>query len=70
MSAAAIAVRASDQPAYNEDVVRLFTIATMFWGLVGFTAGTFIAFQLAIRRSISGSSGPRSGDCARCTPRP
>ena len=47
MSAAAIAVRASDQPAYNEDVVRLFTIATMFWGVVGFTAGTFIAFQLA-----------------------
>ena len=47
MSAAAIAVGASDQPAYNEDVVRLFTIATMFWGVVGFTAGTFIAFQLA-----------------------
>ena len=47
MSAAAIAVRASDQPAYNEDVVRLFTIATMFWGVVGFAAGTFIAFQLA-----------------------
>ena len=47
MSAAAIAVRAPEQPAYNEDVVRLFTIATMFWGVVGFTAGTFIAFQLA-----------------------
>ena len=47
MSAAAIAVRASEQPAYNEDVVRLFTIATMFWGVVGFAAGTFIAFQLA-----------------------
>ena len=47
MSAAAIAVRASDQPAYNEDVIRLFTIATMFWGVVGFAAGTFIAFQLA-----------------------
>ena len=47
MSAAAVAVRASDQPAYNEDVIRLFTIATMFWGVVGFAAGTFIAFQLA-----------------------
>ncbi|MCB9945401.1 MAG: cytochrome-c oxidase, cbb3-type subunit I [Geminicoccaceae bacterium] len=33
--------------AYNEDVVRKFTIATMFWGVVGFLAGTFIAFQLA-----------------------
>ena len=47
MSAAAITVRASDQPAYNEDVIRLFVIATMFWGVVGFSAGTFIAFQLA-----------------------
>ena len=33
MSAAAVAVRASDQPAYNEDVIRLFMIATMFWGV-------------------------------------
>ncbi|MCB1833921.1 MAG: cbb3-type cytochrome c oxidase subunit I, partial [Geminicoccaceae bacterium] len=33
--------------AYNEDVVRKFAIATMFWGVVGFLAGTFIAFQLA-----------------------
>ena len=47
MSAAAIAVRAEEQPAYNEDVIRLFIIATMFWGVVGFAAGTFIAFQLA-----------------------
>ena len=71
MSAAAIAVRASDQPAYNEDVVRLFTIATMFWGVVGFTAGTFIAFQLAYPGAQPRpASGPRSGGCARCTPRP
>jgi len=34
-------------PAYNEDVVRWFTIATMFWGIVGFLVGTYIAFQLA-----------------------
>jgi cytochrome c oxidase cbb3-type subunit I len=47
MSAAALTVRASDPPAYNEDVIRLFVIATMFWGVVGFLAGTFIAFQLA-----------------------
>ena len=47
MSAAAVVVRASDQPAYNEDVIRLFVIATMFWGVVGFMAGVFIAFQLA-----------------------
>ncbi|MDY0029419.1 MAG: cytochrome-c oxidase, cbb3-type subunit I [Pseudobdellovibrionaceae bacterium] len=34
-------------PRYNDDVVRLFTIATVFWGVVGFTAGVFIALQLA-----------------------
>ena len=32
---------------YNEDVVRLFTIATVFWGVVGFLVGVIIAFQLA-----------------------
>jgi len=32
---------------YNEDVVRLFVIATMFWGVAAFSAGVFIAFQLA-----------------------
>ena len=47
MSGAAIAVRAADRPGYNEDVIRLFVIATMFWGVVGFAAGTFIALQLA-----------------------
>ncbi len=39
-----VEVRASE---YNEDVVRWFTIATMFWGIVGFLVGTYIAFQLA-----------------------
>ena len=34
-------------PAYDEDVVRLFVIATVFWGVVAFLAGTYIAFQLA-----------------------
>ncbi|MCP4330131.1 MAG: cytochrome-c oxidase, cbb3-type subunit I [Alphaproteobacteria bacterium] len=32
---------------YNEDVVRLFVIATVFWGVVGFLVGVVIAFQLA-----------------------
>ena len=34
-------------PGYNEDVVRHFTIAAVFWGVVGFAAGVFIALQLA-----------------------
>jgi cytochrome c oxidase cbb3-type subunit 1 len=32
---------------YDEETIRLFTIATVFWGLVGFTVGVVIAFQLA-----------------------
>ena len=32
---------------YNEQVVRLFVIATAFWGIVAFAAGVFIALQLA-----------------------
>ncbi len=31
---------------YNYDVVRLFTLATLFWGIVGFSAGIFIALQM------------------------
>jgi len=31
---------------YNYDVVRLFTLATLFWGIVGFAAGIFIALQM------------------------
>jgi cytochrome c oxidase cbb3-type subunit 1 len=46
--ATALAARAEAAPgSYNEDVVRLFTIAAMSWGLVGMAAGVFIAFQLA-----------------------
>jgi cytochrome c oxidase cbb3-type subunit 1 len=33
--------------AYNERVVRQFTIATMFWGVAAFLAGLYIALQLA-----------------------
>jgi cytochrome c oxidase cbb3-type subunit 1 len=32
---------------YDEDVIRLFTIATLFWAVVAFTMGTLIALQLA-----------------------
>ncbi|WP_262690363.1 cytochrome-c oxidase, cbb3-type subunit I [Kordiimonas aestuarii] len=32
---------------YNDDIVKLFTIATIFWGVVGFTVGVFIALQMA-----------------------
>ena len=32
---------------YNEDVVRKFVVASIFWGIVGFTVGVIIAFQLA-----------------------
>jgi cytochrome c oxidase cbb3-type subunit I len=31
---------------YNEDIVRAFVVATMFWGLAAFAVGVFIAFQL------------------------
>ncbi len=46
--ATALAARTEDQPVrYNEEIVRLFVMAAMAWGLVGFAAGVFIAFQLA-----------------------
>ena len=32
---------------YNEEVVRKFTLATIFWGVVAFTVGVVIALQLA-----------------------
>ena len=32
---------------YMDGVVRAGVIATALWGVVGFLAGTFIAFQLA-----------------------
>ncbi|MFP4313858.1 MAG: cytochrome-c oxidase, cbb3-type subunit I [Alphaproteobacteria bacterium] len=34
------------QDKYNYDVVKLFTLATIFWGIVGFSAGIFIALQM------------------------
>ena len=32
---------------YNYDIVRKFVIATIIWGITGFLAGVYIAFQLA-----------------------
>ncbi|MBL3569048.1 cytochrome-c oxidase, cbb3-type subunit I [Rhodovulum sulfidophilum] len=36
-----------DKTGYMDDVIRAGVIATCFWGVVGFAAGTFIASQLA-----------------------
>jgi cytochrome c oxidase cbb3-type subunit 1 len=35
------------QGTYSDGIVRLGVIATIFWGIVGFTVGVVIAFQLA-----------------------
>ena len=32
---------------FNYQIVRLFTIASSIWGIIGFLAGVFIALQLA-----------------------
>lgn len=37
---------ARDRVEYDEDVVKLFTVVTMIWGIVAFSAGVFIALQL------------------------
>lgn len=34
-------------PVYNEQIVRQFTLASMFWGITGFLVGVVIALQLA-----------------------
>lgn len=34
-------------PHYNYGIVKLFTIASVFWGIFGFSVGVFIASQLA-----------------------
>ncbi len=36
----------SQEPDYNFDIVKLFTIATLFWGIIGFLVGIIIALQL------------------------
>lgn len=32
---------------YNDEIVKLFTLATVFWGVAGFAVGVFIALQMA-----------------------
>ena len=39
--------QAITMPTYNDEVVRKFVIAASFWGIVGFSVGIIIAFQLA-----------------------
>ena len=54
-----------EQPAgYMDDVIRAGVIATMFWGIVGFLVGLYIALELAypllnldLRGRLSGGSG-------------
>jgi len=40
-------VSLSHETPYLEDIIKKFTIASVFWGIVGFLVGTYIAFQLA-----------------------
>lgn len=47
MKGAGKPVRAIPQGEYDDDVIRWGTIATVFWGVVGFLAGLYIALQLA-----------------------
>ncbi len=37
---------ATETPDYNYEIVRKFTLATLFWGVIGLTAGLFIALQM------------------------
>lgn len=39
--------KANDKPIYNDDVVRLFTLATLFWAVIGMSMGVLIALQMA-----------------------
>ena len=36
-----------EKPDYNFDIVKMFTLATCFWGVVGMLGGVLIALQLA-----------------------
>ncbi len=39
-------LRAETAATYNDKVVHQFTVATVFWGIVGMAVGVFIAAQL------------------------
>ncbi len=48
MSAATAAVGTQgDTSPYFDDVIKKFVLASVFWGIIGFLAGDFIAWQLA-----------------------
>ena len=47
MSSASLATASSDTPNYYDDLIKKFVIAAVFWGLAGFLAGDYIAWQLA-----------------------
>lgn len=34
-------------PVYNDDIVKMFTIASIFWGVAGFAVGLLLALQMA-----------------------
>ena len=35
------------KPLYNDEIIKLFTIAAMFWGIAGFLVGLVLALQMA-----------------------
>ena len=37
----------AEKPSYNDEIVKLFTIAAVFWGVVGFLVGVVLAMQMA-----------------------
>ena len=47
MSVAAVAGSPPGVPVYNDDVIKKFTLATVFWGVAGFLVGVWIAWELA-----------------------
>src|SRR5271157_1238510 len=47
MTMAAFSVPQTDAARYNEDIVRAFVIAAIFWGIIAFTVGVYIALELA-----------------------
>ena len=55
---------------YMDDVIRAGVVATALWGVVGFLAGTYIAFELAFPvLNLGPALDLASGACGRCTPR-
>jgi cytochrome c oxidase cbb3-type subunit 1 len=37
----------TDTPEYNNEIIKLFTLAAVFWGVAGFLVGVIIALQMA-----------------------